>query len=78
VEAKLRLETGAAATESEVERTLARFLPTVADTEDSAKFKLDELQKFFKSALSITKGAKPKGSTDTPQRMKFDAQGNPL
>jgi hypothetical protein len=60
VEAKLRIETGAAATESEVERTLARFLPTVADTPDSAKFKLDELEKFFKSSLSMTKGVKAK------------------
>jgi hypothetical protein len=59
IEAKLRLETGAAATESEVERTLARFMPTIADTDESAKFKLDELEKFFKNALSITKGAKP-------------------
>ena len=58
VEAKLRIETGAAATESEVERTLARFLPTIADTKESAKFKLDELEKFFKSSLSLTKGVK--------------------
>ena len=57
VEAKLRIETGAAATESEVDRTLARFMPTVSDTKESAKFKLDELDKFFKSSLSITKGA---------------------
>lgn len=59
IEAKLRLETGAAATESEVERTLARFMPTPADTSESAKFKLDELEKFFKTSLSQTKGVKP-------------------
>jgi hypothetical protein len=78
VEAKLRLETGAAATESEVERTLARFLPTVADTEESAKFKLDELQKFFKSSLSLTKGAPKPAAGGKPGRMRFDAQGNPV
>jgi hypothetical protein len=59
IEAKLRIETGAAATESEVERTLARFLPTISDTDTSAKFKLDELEKFFKTSLSLTKGIKP-------------------
>ena len=59
VEAKLRIETGAAATEPEVERTLARFMPTIADTKESAKFKLDELEKFFKSSLSLTKGIGP-------------------
>lgn len=61
VEAKLRIETGAAATESEVERTLARFMPSVADTNESAKFKMDELEKFFKSSLSLTKGAAERG-----------------
>lgn len=76
VEAKLRIETGAAATEPEVERTLARFMPTVADTKESAKFKMDELEKFFKSSLSITKGA---GQAPAAQkRLKFDAQGNPV
>lgn len=76
VEAKLRIETGAAATEPEVERTLARFLPTIADTDESAKFKLDELEKFFKTSLSLTKGApKPGGG---PTRLKFDANGNPV
>ena len=79
VEAKLRIETGAAATESEVERTLARFLPTIADTPDSAKFKLDELDKFFRSSLSLTKGvAKPAATGGAQQRMRFDAQGNPV
>ena len=74
VEAKLRIETGAAATESEVERTLARFLPTIADTDESAKFKLDELDKFFKSSLSMTKGV----PGAKPGRLKFDAQGNEI
>jgi hypothetical protein len=59
IEAKLRIETGAAATESEVERTLARFLPTISDTDTSAKFKLEELEKFFKTSLSLTKGITP-------------------
>jgi hypothetical protein len=66
VEAKLRIETGAAATESEVERTLARFLPTLADTNESAKFKLDELQKFFRNALSMTKGLPKTAPAATP------------
>jgi len=64
VEAKLRLETGAAATESEINRTLDRFMPTVADTAESAKFKLDELQKFFRSSLSQTKGMKVNKPTE--------------
>ena len=65
VEAKLRIETGAAATESEVERTLARFLPTIADTPESAKFKLDELEKFFKGSLALTKGVKKPASDES-------------
>ena len=63
VEAKLRLETGAAATQSEVDRTIARFMPTFADTKESAKFKLDELEKFFKGSLSLTKGIKKTAPT---------------
>jgi hypothetical protein len=58
VEAKLRIETGAAATESEVNRTLARFMPSPMDTKESAAYKLDELQKFFESSLAQTKGVK--------------------
>lgn len=56
IEAKLRLETGAAATESEIQRTLARFLPTLADTKESAETKLKDLETFFKTSLSLTKG----------------------
>ena len=74
VEAKLRIETGAAATESEVVRTLDRFIPTVMDTQQSAAFKLDELENFFKGALSQTKGVKP----TAPKRIKFNAQGEPI
>lgn len=72
IEAKLRLETGAAATESEVDRTLARFMPTPADTNESAKFKLDELQKFFNSSLSMTKGIPSKPTaTSAPKVVDF-------
>lgn len=77
VEAKLRLETGAAATQSEIDRTLDRFLPTVGDTPQSAAFKLGELENFFQMSLAQTKGMK----SDKPggaQRLKFDAQGNPV
>lgn len=69
IEAKLRIETGAAATESEVNRTLARFLPTALDTKESAAFKLDELEKFFKTSLSQTKGVK---KTETPAGKVID------
>jgi hypothetical protein len=62
VEAKLRMETGAAATEPEVARTLNRFMPTPFDTKASAEFKLNELERFFSSALSQTKGIR-----QTPQ-----------
>jgi hypothetical protein len=67
-EAKLRLETGAAATEPEVARTLARFMPTPFDTKASADFKLNELERFFQSALSQTKGVrKTENTPSTPQ-----------
>jgi hypothetical protein len=58
VEAKLRMETGAAATEPEVQRTINRFMPTPFDTKASADFKLGELQKFFSTALGQTKGVR--------------------
>jgi hypothetical protein len=68
VEAKLRMETGAAATEAEVRRTLDRFLPTPFDTKESAEFKLNTLQDFFKGSLSNTKGVRgapaPSGNND--------------
>jgi len=61
IEARLRLETGAAAPEAEVNRVLSRFLPTIMDTSESARFKLDQLQEFFESALKQTKGIGPAG-----------------
>lgn len=69
VEAKLRMETGAAATEPEVQRTINRFMPTPFDTKASADFKLGELQKFFSTALGQTKGVR-----ETPKRRASDSQ----
>jgi hypothetical protein len=69
VEAKLRMETGAAATEPEVQRTINRFMPTPFDTKASADFKLGELQKFFSTALGQTKGVR-----ENPRRRASDSQ----
>jgi hypothetical protein len=77
VEAKLRLETGAAATADEISRTLDRFMPTIGDTKESAAFKMSELSKFFQMALDQTKGMKPTAPS-APKRLKFDAQGKPV
>lgn len=66
VEAKLRLETGAAATQSEIDRIMDRYSPTISDTPKSAKYKLDQLQEFFKSSLAQTKGVKAQGSSSEP------------
>jgi hypothetical protein len=59
VEAKLRIETGAAATQREVVSILNRFLPRVSDPDNVAKQKLDRLEDFMKTTLDQTKGVRP-------------------
>lgn len=67
VAAKLRLETGAAANQSEVENIARRFMPTPADTPDSARNKLNRLRDFFNTSLSQTKGVQQPGRKDAAQ-----------
>lgn len=56
VAAKLRLETGAAANQGEIVNIARRFMPTPADTTESARNKLNRLRAFFDTSLSHTKG----------------------
>lgn len=53
VAAKLRAETGAAANVDEVKKTSQRFAPTILDTPESAKYKLDRLEEYVNSTYSI-------------------------
>ena len=58
VAAKLRIETGAAATESEVRGILDRFLPKVLDPTSVAKDRLDRLEEFMNTTIDQTKGVR--------------------
>lgn len=58
MESKLRIETGAAATEREIRSILNRFLPKISDTTAVAKDKLDRLEAFMNTAIDQTKGVK--------------------
>lgn len=58
VAAKLRLETGAAANQGEIVNIARRFMPTPADTAESARNKLNRLRTLFDSSLSQTKGVR--------------------
>jgi hypothetical protein len=51
VEAKLRLESGAAVPETEVRRAVQRFIPNIQDSTESANAKLDRLDDFLGTAL---------------------------
>jgi hypothetical protein len=53
VNAKLRIETGAQANPSEVRNILERFLPTVRDSEETAKDKFRRLKEFMATTKSI-------------------------
>ena len=55
IEARLRLESGAAVPETEVDRALDRFMPKPWDSVESAQYKLGQLKQFFGSAISMTK-----------------------
>lgn len=59
VGAKLRIETGAAATESEVKGILDRFMPRVLDDEQTAKDRMDRLETFMNTTIDLTKGVRP-------------------
>jgi hypothetical protein len=55
VAAKLRGETGAATNPGEIANTAARFRPTLMDTKESAKYKMDRLQEFMGMTLDQLK-----------------------
>ena len=59
VAAKLRIETGAAATESEVKGILDRFLPKISDPASVAAERLDRLENFMNTTIDLTKGVRP-------------------
>lgn len=58
VAAKLRIETGAAATESEVRGILDRFLPKISDTDQVVRDRLDSLEQFMNTTIDQTKGVR--------------------
>jgi hypothetical protein len=53
----LRLRTGAAANKSEVEKMADTFMPSILDSDESARYKITRLREMFQDAQSITKGA---------------------
>jgi hypothetical protein len=57
VEARLRLESGAAVPQTEVDRMTDRLMPGPLDTVKSAQYKLSQLRDFFSSSLVLTKAA---------------------
>lgn len=62
VASKLRIETGAAATESEVRNVAKRFMPTPMDTAESAADKLRRLEEFMQTTTSAMTGGRPPGN----------------
>jgi len=57
ISGKLRMETGAATNEGEIRNVTMRFMPTPADTPQSAAAKLDRLEKFMNSTLEAIYGS---------------------
>lgn len=53
VAAKLRAETGAAANRDEVDDIARRFMPTVLDTDESARNKMTRLKQFMNEAVDV-------------------------
>jgi len=60
VEAKLRVESGAAVPDSEVKRAAKRFVPEIGDSANNLKIKLDNLETFLKKTTEkINRGRQP-------------------
>lgn len=73
IEAALRTMTGAAAPEQEVVRYMQMFAPSVNDTQQSAKQKLDGLMRFMEDADRIVmQGRGDIGGTPSPQNQATD------
>lgn len=69
VEAALRVMTGAAAPEQEVQRYLGLFMPSARDTKKSAEQKLNNLEAFMTNAKKIaTQGRVPNMNPAGPQQ----------
>jgi hypothetical protein len=67
IEAKLRVETGAAATQPEIDRLMARFAPSVLDDAETVKFKMDRLKDFMRGGVSGM-GIKPADEAGAKQQ----------
>ena len=75
VNARLRLESGSAVPEAEVERAMATFAPNASDSNKTIKSKLERMSEFFGSAkeeIGQGRGSQPIGSS------KNNAGGDPL
>ena len=59
VEAKLRMESGAAVPEQEVTRMAKRFIPQAADKDTTIKLKIDNLEKFLSEAAAKVRTGRP-------------------
>ena len=71
LEAKVRIESGAAVPEQEIVRMAVRFKPSVFDTERQAKNKMNRLARFLSGAIEILDPNKRYG-TDI---IKFTGEG---
>jgi hypothetical protein len=80
VEAKLRVESGAAVPDAEVKRAAKRFVPSPMDSADNVKIKMDNLEKFLKGTtdkINTGRGGKEKQlDATTAQKYLRQAGGN--
>lgn len=74
IAAKLRLETGAQANDQEIEEIAKRFRPTYADTEASAKDKVQRLKDFMTSTLAMTRAIPNATPAVQPTQSDIDAE----
>lgn len=72
VNARLRLESGAAVPEAEVKRALKTFAPSATDSDKTIKSKIDRLDEFFgiaKQEIGQGRGAKPINNPENTQTL---------
>jgi hypothetical protein len=75
VASKLRIETGAAATEGEIKNVAKRFMPTAMDTASSAADKLRRLEEFMQTTTSAMTGRPPGNGLVGDQGLQMDLAG---
>lgn len=63
IEAKLRAETGAAATQDEIDRNIEKFMPSIRDNERTVNNKMDRLEKFLSRAIEISEKGRTQQKT---------------